>query len=267
MTTFSVLHRYNSGDLIAAMAGMRQVWEDTGNKAVIYQQLDYPAFYYEGANHPVKSSSGQQVSMNQAQFDLLIPLLKAQPYIEGAKVWRGEACDIDLTNCRDSKAVPMPYGDLHWWVPMVVPQFATDFGRGWITCESPLERYKDSLIIANTGRYPNHNIHYWFLKNYDCKKYFLGVKDEWEQFESKWGLGTELIQCEDFLELANILAGCKLFIGNQCFIYNLAEAMKVPRILEYCPAAPHLHPKGENGYLAVYQEALEYYVEKHLSND
>ena len=38
VTTY--FHAVNSGDLIAGMAGLKEVWEKNGTKAVVYQQLN-----------------------------------------------------------------------------------------------------------------------------------------------------------------------------------------------------------------------------------
>jgi len=53
---------------------------------------------------------------------------------------------------------------------------------------------------------------------------------------------------DDFLEMAQVIKGSKLFIGNQSSPFALAEIMKVPRCLEVCPTAHNVIPTGANGY-------------------
>ena len=65
-----------------------------------------------------------------------------------------------------------------------------------------------------------------------------------------------------FLELAEIIKSCKLFIGNLSFGYALAEAIKVPRLLESQPDFPLVYPNGENAYDFYFQEHFELLFKK-----
>jgi hypothetical protein len=66
----------------------------------------------------------------------------------------------------------------------------------------------------------------------------------------------------NFKELAVYLKSCKFFLGNQSFCYQLAESMKIPRLLELSPVLPNVIPNGKDGYDFYHQQALEYYLEK-----
>jgi hypothetical protein len=66
----------------------------------------------------------------------------------------------------------------------------------------------------------------------------------------------------DFLEMAQIIAGGKFFIGNQSFPYAIAEAMKVKRILEVCFYCPNVVIHGKDGYDFYFQKNFEQLVEK-----
>lgn len=50
----------------------------------------------------------------------------------------------------------------------------------------------------------------------------------------------EYIPVEDFMHMANIIAGCRFFIGNQSFPFAIAEALKVKRLLEVYHLSPML---------------------------
>ena len=47
------------------------------------------------------------------------------------------------------------------------------------------------------------------------------------------------------------------FIGNSSIGYNLAEGLKVPRLLEACPNFPVVRPHGKNAYDFYYQIHFE----------
>jgi ADP-heptose:LPS heptosyltransferase len=72
-------------------------------------------------------------------------------------------------------------------------------------------------------------------------------------------------ECSDFLQLARVVKSARLFIGNQSFPYALAEALKVPRILEVCPLYPVVTPTGDNAGEAFFQASFERLVRNSLA--
>ena len=72
----------------------------------------------------------------------------------------------------------------------------------------------------------------------------------------------EYFDSRDFLELAMIIKNSKLFIGNLSFGYALAEALKVPRLLESGPNFPLVYPNGENAYDFYFQSHFEELTKK-----
>jgi hypothetical protein len=75
-------------------------------------------------------------------------------------------------------------------------------------------------------------IRYDFIDQYAEKVVFVGVRREFEDFRTQCPACTHFYEAADFLELAGVLAGCKFYAGNQGFIYTLAEALKIPRLME-----------------------------------
>lgn len=60
-----------------------------------------------------------------------------------------------------------------------------------------------------------------------------------------------------FLELAEIIAVCKLFIGNQSFPFSIAEGLKIQRILELSTDIINVVPEGKGGYDVLFQYHFE----------
>lgn len=270
MDNFSVFTPYNAGDLITFLPGLQQIWMQTGRRAVIYQQLDYPAFYYQGAEHPTKNAEGQQVCVNQKVFDALYPLLVAQPYIADYVVWKGEKCDYDMTETRDRRRIPLPYGNIHHWASFVFPEMNADLALHWLIVPYTSARpdMKATLLINRTSRYQNPYLHFYFLQKYDDGRLaFIGLEDEYNDFCQKWELkNVDHIKTNDFLQVAVYLQYAKGFLGNQSVCWHIADAMKIPRVLEYSPHYPNTHPTGAGGCAAMYQEPLEYFVDKMLNS-
>lgn len=275
MNQIKVKHSFNSGDLITVLPGLQHLYKTTNRKTIIYQVLDFPAYYYDGAQHPVKDETGQQVCMNKSMFEMMKPLLEAQDYIESFEVWQGEQVDINFDATRDSRAIPMPNGDIHFWPFFVAPDLQCDLSEEWIRTmfgyysgvEIIMEKSKyeiDGIVINRTSRYTNPYISYHFLKKYSV--HFIGTKDEYEDFCSSYKVVNAIfLKCDNLLDAARFIKHSKLFIGNQSLCWHLADAMKVPRLLEVCSVFPNTFPTGANGYAFLKQECLEFYVDKILN--
>jgi len=258
-------HSANAGDLIACLAGIRQVCNDQGRKAVICQSLDIPSDYL-GQQHPVVDNDGQKVMMNHSMFDMLRPLLLNQVYIYDFVVYEGQKTHVDIDIIREQCFVNLPFGSIQQWVFMAFPDMATDLSKPWISVESKIgiDLIAGDVILVNaTERYRNHLINYYFLKDFQDKLVFAGTEKEHQIFCKKWKLTFPRLIVNNFLELAQAIKSCKFLLANQSSCWNLAEAMKTPRILEICAQAPNCQAFiGEKSYGFLHQGALEYYFNK-----
>ena len=178
-------HLANSGDLIASMPGMKHVYDKLGKKAVIMQRLNAPATYYSGATHPVVDENGTMVCMSNKQWEMIVPLLEAQEYVERCEIWEGQEFDINLDKIRETDAANIPYGPIEIWQFMTHPLLTCDISKSWIkVSELNLDhsKAKDKVIINITERYRNHLITYYFLKKWEDRLIFAGTKKEHELF-------------------------------------------------------------------------------------
>lgn len=101
----------------------------------------------------------------------------------------------------------------------------------WVTPKVPA----NPVIIARSGRY-NSNHFDWALvmKKYGDRAAFVGSHEEHAVFQSRFGT-IQYQPTATLLELAQIIAGSELFIGNQSCPYAIAEGLKHPAILEWVP--------------------------------
>jgi hypothetical protein len=263
-----IKHSFNSGDLVVLLASLQHLFETTGKQSVIYQTVDFPAYYFQGAYSPIRDSNGQQVCMNREMFERMLPLLKSQPYIRDAFMWEGESVDFDIDQTRDSKAIPMPAGFLHQWNSSIFPELNHNPAKQWLYVEKDSiskDQYKDKIIINRTHRYTNPYINYYFLKPYQDRVLFSGTTEEYNHFCSQFDLQIEHLQTDNFYQLAQIISWCKFGIYNQSLTFHLADAMKTNRILELCAVFPNTFITGANGSQFYHQQALEYYFHKELN--
>ena len=277
----------NIGDIIASMIAMKKYYEVTGKKVIYCQQLNVPAFYYEGAVHPTLDGSGKQVMVNEKMFEMIKPLLLSQGYVHDVEIYNGQPINIDLDVIRKKVFVNMPNQSILQWIFMAYPDVSADISKAWIdigevdtsscylfyneliTNPVPLSEInlKNYVIVNFTERYRNHLLDYFFLKEHMDKIIFSGTENEYNIFCDKWKLQIPRLHIDNFLQLAYILKQCKFLLSNQSFQWNLAEAMKIPRILELCEFAPNCQAfVGENSFGYYHQQALKYFFNKLLKN-
>lgn len=253
-----------AGDCISFLAGIRQMWVETGKKGVLYQRLDMPGAGHQDSIHPFSNSYGEPIAMPKSMFELLRPLVLSQEYMEDYLVYEGQNAFFDFDLIRMERFTNQPKGSLNRWFNYVFPQMTSDLSKKWIEVE-PIKT--EQIVINFTQRYRNHIVSYAFLKNYQDKIIFAGIKEERDLFCQQHGLDIPLLEVKDFLELARIITGCKFFMGNQSMCFQLAEAQKVPRILEVFNLMPNVIPIGEHAYDYYIQSACEFYFEKLLNNE
>jgi len=263
-----VLHTVNPGDLIAAMGSLKKFYELTGRETIVAQSISTLAAYYQGAVHPTVNEKGENVCCNQPMFDMLKPLIESQEYIHSFEVYSGQRCDLDFSVIRGKTFVNLPQGAIQGWIPLAFPDLSFDLSKSWISlngsCPPQIKKQVSGKIILNfTERYRNSAMDYFFLQNYATDLIFAGTEKECFLFCSRWGLNIPHLQVKDFLELAYAIKEARFLLSNQSMNYNIAEAMKTPRILEICSYAQNcIHMIGEDSYGYLHQVGLEYYFRK-----
>ena len=120
---------------------------------------------------------------------------------------------------------------------------------------------QNNIIIVRSPRYRNDFINYNFLNKIKEKIICIGLRQEFEDLK-QYIQHLEFYDCKDFLELSRIIKSCRLFIGNECFAYSVAEGLKVPRLLEASPDFPVVYPIGNKGYDFYHQIHFEKLFER-----
>lgn len=107
--------------------------------------------------------------------------------------------------------------------------------KPWIYNITP--KPEADIVLARSPRYHNH-LFPWFkiLEHYrasNAKILFMGPVEEHRAFTMQFG-PVEHKATKDLLEVAELIAGASLFIGNQSSPLAVAEGLKAPRIAEVC---------------------------------
>jgi hypothetical protein len=247
-------HSGNAGDIIYSLPAL--ITLSKGKKANLYLRTNQPGNY--GKNpHPLGG-----LMLNDKIVEMLQPLLLQQDFINDCSIFSGtEIIDFDLDKVRD---YPWSFsrGDLARLYFMVFNAHY-DLQKPWLHAV-PDSNFKNSIVLARSQRYNAPGIDYSFLKKYS-NIYFVGVETEYQLMKAQLP-ELQFIKVKNFLEMASVIAGSKLFIGNQSFPFSLAEAQKTNRLLEVYFQCPNLITTGNNGYDFCFQPQFEKLVKNRYEN-
>ena len=244
------LHSGHLGDLIYALPVIKELSKNHECHFYIQANKKIPVKYYK---HPAG-----KVYIDDRMLNLFLPLMKAQKFIHKCEKYNGQEIDINFDLFRELP-VNIHFNSPRWYFH--ISGIQVDLTDPYLEVE-PHEKIKNKIVIHRTFRHRNQFINYKFLEN-EKNLLFVGTKDEYEDLK-KDVHNLELYDCEDYLDMARVIKSSKFFIGNQSVAYPIAEALKVPRILEAEPDFPVVQPIGKNAFDFYYQPHFEKWF-KHLN--
>jgi len=169
-----------------------------------------------------------RVRMNDAVFNSLAPLLRAQPYIKAVERYSGQSVKYDLDEFRDFWAANRRWGRgiASYCLGMYgLPD--SEANTPWITVPATSKHVGRPVVVHRSLRYRNPHFP-WdrIVETYGKRMLLIGVKEEWDDWFKEFGEGFTTIETANLLEVAMIIAGCQLFIGNQSAPCAIAEGLK-----------------------------------------
>ena len=252
--TISFLHYGHLGDIINCLPIIKELSKEKVCNLFIQKNKEIPK-HVVSRSHPFG-----EVYLSENSIRKMLPLLRNQKFINKVEIYNDEKIDIDLNFFRE---LPINFNidSVRWYFHLV--GCFPDLSKSYLQVPAHYN-YKDYIVIMRSLRRQNKFIDYSFLSSYE-KIVFIGLKNEFEILKKKID-NLEHYDSKDFLELASIINNAKIFIGNLSFGYALAEAIKVPRLLESGPNFPLVYPNGNKGYDFYFQSHFEDLV-KNLYNN
>lgn len=172
------------------------------------------------------------------RMGILKPLFEAQDYIEEV-IATEQNPDVDIVPFRrfHSSTTTLVDAQLNEVNNLSAQPIKVDTTQSWLDAE-PNPDFKGKIIIARSPRYNN----IWFpwrqiVQHYGDRLVFVGIEQEYSNFcflNGKVGR----VEVKDYLELAQMLKGAELFIGNQSSPMAVAIGLGVPFIQEACLEQP-----------------------------
>jgi hypothetical protein len=249
----SFLHYGHLGDIINSLSIIQELSKT--HKCNLYIQANKSL----GTSKHYKNF-GDTIFLSDKNVDMILPLLSKQKYFHKVEKYVDQKIDVDLNYVRE-----MPLhsrrDDLNRWYSGMTG-IKADFSIPYLQSEPHLS-IKNKIVIIRTIKRHGWFVNYKFLKNYD-NLLFLGLQNEYENLKKEVP-NLEFYDCKDFLEMAKIIKSCKFYLGNVSFGWHIAEALKVPRLLEGSPEDVLYYPHGDKSYVFFFQEHFEKWI-KHLNN-
>lgn len=239
-------HNGHAGDIIYSIPVMHALAK--GRRINLCFDLYQPVKdFTPSMKHP-----NGKVMLTDKSLEQFRPLILSQPGFHTCEALKDQEIHYDLTVFRQ---FPFDYrmGSIARWYFLTFG-VATDLGKPWLNVQ-PNPSFADAVVIARSSRYHSPGISYAFLQKYP-RLIFVGVPDEFSEMKKQLP-SLQYQPVNDFLELASVIAGSRLFIGNQSFPFSLAEALKVKRVLEVYHQCPNVIPEGGNAYDFCYQPQFE----------
>lgn len=176
------------------------------------------------------------------------PLAEAQPYIKEMRMIEdGESVDWASAGFRRAD---YQHGNTLFDAHLNHLIRTKDMGAGfnalskWL--EVPQVKKHDRIVIARSGRHRNLSFPWAeVVHKYSHRLLFVGLRHEWREFIGHFGY-VDYAPTENMLQVAQVIAGTELFIGNQSSPNAIAEGLKVNMIQEVSLHAPDCIYRRDN---------------------
>ena len=212
-------------------------------------------------------------------------LLKKTPYLYDIQFSLTKPVDVDY-DLNDFRKIFIKWGEGRFSekeveqirrIPLtqlyrqcIDPKINVDFDQSeWLNFDKKVVEGK-TIIVNRTERYHNKNFPWKSIVNdYSNQILFVGTPKEHSLFVEEFG-HVDYYKTDRMIDLANVLSGGKLFIGNQSFPYSLVEGMKLNSIQETSiDLVPNCMYRRHNSYLTDTKDSVDYknmklYIDKYI---
>jgi SAM-dependent methyltransferase len=200
---------------------------------------------------------------NPAMVRFLQRLLTLQPYITSVEYSEPRRVVYDLNRFRDYLVTEPeliargePRRSLAEAHLLTFRQPLHECHKPWL-CVDRATLTDRPVLVHRSARWQNPQFP-WnrVMELHANRAAFIGLKSEYEDFVNDFG-ELPYFPVEDLLDMARLIAGCRLFVGNQSLPYALAAGMHKDSLLEVWPMGPNcrfprtnaLHGEGKIVYI------------------
>jgi hypothetical protein len=219
------------GDNIYALCTMKML--GGGDLYVKLNYLDYHCRHIVGFVNGAGPHAGR---LTKQDYDFMLPLLEHQDYIDTVSVWNGEHIDADIEG---AWKYHIPKG----WQGNVTESYAMTLGMDihdweikrkllydpWLTPVEPIRIPGKPIVVNRTDRYLQHSDgegwKNWTNNHLGELGVFVGSEKEHHNFQEYFKIKIQYYKVGDMLEMARLVQGCEMFLGNQSLAFSLAVGL------------------------------------------
>jgi len=234
-------HSGTLGDLIYSLSVVKKMANNDAMFLVAINNIEHCVSQYGYRSDEVDPAHRGRFTVQD--FELLLPLLKRQSYIETVGQWhQGDPePDVDLDRFRGVlfRGFEGNYVEAYHRT-FGLPFMMSDYDTPWLEADA---NSVARIVISRTARYrcPNGDAIWQSLINQPGavdSSIFVGTDAEYVDFCRVTGKDIPHHKINNFLELANIVAGAELVMANQNFVFSLAMGLGRPAVLETIKIKP-----------------------------
>ena len=233
MTTY--LHSGTAGDTIYSLALVKRMGGGEFQIGIRNLELILPTYGYRAED----IDPAHKGRYTEQDYRMLAPLIERQPYITEVTAWHDgdNKPDINLDQYR-AVLYRTFEGNIveSYFRTFNVPFTVNDYDTPWLE----VDPIKEAAIVVNsTPRYRTPDVDTdasWFKMCHDAdlanNGLFVGTPAEHEAFVAKFDCKIRYRPVKDFLELAGLIEGADLFLGNQSMALSIAMGLGKTSVVE-----------------------------------
>lgn len=215
-----VSHHGDYGDVVYSLPAVKYLADEAGAAAQYY----------------LCPAADTRVRMTAEHAEGILPLLREQPYIASAR-WRERPLGfrIDVAQRRFYQPGMNITDQLTHWAGI---PYSDQLGA-WLTVAEPNRH--SAVVFARSQRYRNPHFPWREVyRRFGRAAVFVGTLSEHQDFIHQVGQ-VPLVPTPTLLDVAKLLAGAQLFVGNQSCPLSIAHGLRMPVVVEQCPDCKNCH--------------------------
>lgn len=231
MTTF--LHSGTAGDTVYSLAAVKRMGGGEFQIGIRNLERILPMYGYRAED----CDPAHKGRYTERDYELLAPLIERQSYITKVSAWHDgdNRPDVDLDRYR-AVLYRTFEGNIveSYFRTFNLPFTAVDVETPWLEADPIREA---SIVVNSTPRYRDPEAAGTWLQmcqdaDLATNGLFVGTPNEHETFVHATGCNITYRPVRDFLELAGLIEGADLFLGNQSMALSIAMGLGKTSVVE-----------------------------------